>query len=42
MIKKNKNEKCWIHIDPYIAWKIIETIDFILDTHSTECAWQVF
>ena len=25
---------------PYIAWKIIERIDLILDIHSKECTWQ--
>ena len=27
---------------PYIAWKIIDITDLILDTHSTECTWQAF
>ena len=35
----HKRNGSWIHTTPYIAWKIIERTDLILDTHSTECTW---
>ena len=31
-----------IHTAPYIAWNVIEIIDLILETHSTEYTWEAF
>ena len=32
----------WMHTTPYIAWKMIEKIYLVLDTHSTERNWRAF
>ena len=39
------NEREWVSLIrtvQYIAQKIIERINLILDTHETKCTWQVF
>ena len=32
----------WKGKAPYLAYKITERIDIILDTHSKKCTWQIF
>ena len=38
------NEKLVIckHTVPYIALKLINRMDFIIDTYSAECTWKAF